>query len=306
MKSFTVGALCVVCLVFSAVDALSADAVACMGKVVPGLRVARLAALSPSGTAAAVAELRVEKGDYVGKGAVVAVLEGADRARASLERARAALSVAKTASDLRVARQKNLIDDLRGTFSQNAKILNEKDPPAREREQIDYEQISLLRKIAQEESLLPLVEANETAVLKEASAAVGEAEKFLDAHFVRSPIAGEVIECRAKAGEIPGAEGVCEIADSSKMYVDAEVYVSDVPKVKPGMSAEVFSDALAGEKCGGKVVQVSSYVRANSAFSTNPSEFSNLKVVVARIVLDNPSKFKNLIGSQVDVRILTR
>ena len=307
MKKFIFCASCAaVSILCFAYAASAAEAVACIGKVVPGARVAKLAALSPSGAQAVIEDLRVEKGDSVDKGAVVAVMSGAARAEAALKRAEAGSKAAKTASDLRVMRQKNLIADLKGSFEQNAKILNEKDPPRREREEIDYEQVSLARKIAQAEAMLPLVEANEAAVLEESRAAVEEAKKFYEAHFVRSPISGEVIECHVKVGEAPGMEGICEIVDSSEMYVDAEVYISDISKVKVGDAAEIFSDALGDEKCAGKVVQISSYVRANRMFSTNPSDFSNLRVVIAKIKLDNPSKFKNLIGSQVNVRILTK
>ena len=101
-------------------------------------------------------------------------------------------------------------------------------------------------------------------------------------------------------------EGICEIADTSSMYAEAEVYVSDISRVSVGDSAEIFSDALEGKKFLGKVVQISSYVKSNRLFSSDPSDYSNLKVVVAKIKLDSPESFRNLIGSQVNVRILVK
>ena len=103
-----------------------------------------------------------------------------------------------------------------------------------------------------------------------------------------------------------GMEGICEIADTSSMYAEAEVYVSDISRVSVGDSAEIFSDALEGKKFFGKVVQISSYVKSNRLFSSDPSDYSNLKVVVAKIKLDSPGSFRNLIGSQVSVRILVK
>ena len=63
-----------------------------------------------------------------------------------------------------------------------------------------------------------------------------------------------------------GMEGICEIADTSSMYAEAEVYVSDISRVSVGDSAEIFSDALEGKKFFGKVVQISSYVKSNRLF----------------------------------------
>ena len=57
----------------------------------------------------------------------------------------AALQTAKAEADLSILRQKNAVAELRGVFDQNKKILDEKDPPRREREQLNYEQESLLR-----------------------------------------------------------------------------------------------------------------------------------------------------------------
>ena len=56
----------------------------------------------------------------------------------------------------------------------------------------------------------------------------------------------------------------------------------------------------------GKVVQVSGYVKSNRLYSSDPSQYSNLRVVVAKIKIDNSAPFKNLIGSQVNVRIITK
>ncbi|MBQ6534427.1 MAG: hypothetical protein IJI37_04590, partial [Opitutales bacterium] len=152
-------------LALSANASFAQDAVACMGKVVPGDRIAKLAAPSPDASQAVVKKLFVKKGDFVEEGAPVAELCGIDRAKASLERAEAVLAAVKTASAIRVRQQKNLAADLKGTFAQNKKILDEKDPPRREREELEYEQESLARKIAQAEGMEKLVEANEANVV---------------------------------------------------------------------------------------------------------------------------------------------
>lgn len=303
---FACAAFCVLTVMqVYAQDADSTNAVACLGKVVPGARVSKLAAESLSGTQCIVDSLNVARGDKVEKNSVVASIKGHERAKSAVERAKAALAVAESARDIKILQQKNLIADLEGTFAQNQKVIDEKDPPRREREQLEYEQESLSRRISQAKAMLPLVEKNETAIVNEAKTALKESELAYEGHFVKAPISGVVVETHIRVGEAVGMEGICEIADTNSMYVDAEVYVSDVSKIKVGDKAEIFSDALGQERFSGTVTEISNFVRSNRMFSTDPGEYSNLRVVVVKIRLDNPQKFKGLIGSQVNVRILT-
>ena len=268
------------------------EAVACIGRVVPGARIAKLAAPAPNGQAV-IEAVAVKKGEYVEAGSVVATVQGIEKAKASLDRAEKTLAAAKTASAIRLQQQKNLIADMEGSFAQTRKVLDEKDPPRREREE-------------KAKGMLPLVEANEKAVIAADEAGVEEARKHYEEFFVRTPISGEVVEINVNPGEAVGMEGVCEIADTRTMFVEAEVYVSDIAKVKVGDTAEIFSDAIGGGKHMGKVEQISGYVKTNRMFSTDPSDYSNLKVVIAKIRLDKPEQFKNYIGSQVNVRILVK
>ncbi len=280
------------------------DAVACMGKLVPEDRIAKLSTVAPNGSQAVVKEIFVKKGDYVEKGTAVASLCGIDKAKASLARAEAVFAAVNSASAIRLQQQKNLIDDMRGSYNQNKNILDEKSPPRREREELEYEQESLLRKINQAEGMLKLVEANEANVVAEAKAVLEESKRYYEEFTLRSPIAGEIIELHLEKGEAVGMDGVCEIANTRNMFVEAEVYVADIAKIKEGDKAEITSDALNGKKFTGTVVQISGYVKSNKIFSSDPSDYSNTRVVIAKIKLDDSSVFTNLIGSQVGVRIL--
>lgn len=306
MKNF----FCLICLglsaALSAAETAGDSAVACVGKIVPGARIEALAAPSLGGSQAIVETLNIRRGSFVKEGEVVAVLRGAARAKAALARAESALAAARANADMKILQQENFAADLEGSFAQNQKILDEKDPPRREREEINYEQESLARKIAQAKSMVPLVKRAQELAVAEAAAAADEARAAFAEYEVRAPITGEVVESNVVPGEAVGMEGICEIADTSSMYAEAEVYVSDISRVSVGDPAEIFSDALEGKKFLGKVVQISSYVKSNRLFSSDPSDYSNLKVVVAKIKLDSPGSFRNLIGSQVSVRILVK
>ena len=154
--------------------------------------------------------------------------------------------------------------------------------------------------------MLKLVEANEKNVVAEAEAVVAESKKHFEEFTLKAPISGEIIELNCELGEAVGGEGVCEIANTKNMFVNAEVYVSDIAKIKDGARAEITSDALGKKVFSGKVVQISGYVKSNRLFSTDPSDYSNTRVVIAKIRLDDSVPFRNLIGSQVEVRILSK
>jgi len=279
------------------------DAVACRGKIVPGSQILRLAASSPSGTAI-LQNVCVKQGDVVNQNQLVAELKGIDQATASESRAKAALDRAKSLCDLKVLQQENLIKDMQGTYDQNANVIAKKDPPRREREQIEYDQESIARRIAQEEAILPLLKSSELAMLEEAKAAYEEAQAHTKEFKISAPISGEIIAVHSKVGEAVSPDGICELADTNTMFIEAEVYESDITKIKVGATVQAKSDALSGEVLTGTVIEISPSVRSNKMVSTNPSDFTNMRVVLVKIKLDNPEKVKNLIGSQVDVRIL--
>jgi HlyD family secretion protein len=151
--------------------------------------------------------------------------------------------------------------------------------------------------------MLKLVEANAANAIAQAQTAVKEAELALGDFTVKSPIAGEVIEIHAKPGEAIGGDGVCEVADTNKMYVEAEVYVSDISRVAIGDIAECSPEALPNEVLKGKVIEISRYVKTNRLFSQDPSEYTDMKVINVKISLDDSSKVGKLLGSQVRVRI---
>lgn len=288
---------------FAQTSTVPADFVACLGKIVPQSRIAKLSASAPNGAQTIVEKIFVKRGDFVKVGQTIAELSGTIRANADVARAQAALKAIRTAADVKILQQKNLIADLEGAFAQNQKILDEKSPPRREREELEYEQGTLTRHIAQSKAMLPLIEASEAAHIEEGVCALEVSKAYASEFLVKSPIDGEIVELNIKRGEAVGMDGICEIADTSKMFVDAEVYVSDVSKIKIGSSAEVFSDALADKKFSGKVVEISNYVKGNKIYSSDPTDYSNLRVVVVKIALDKSEVFAKYIGSQVNVRI---
>ncbi|MBO7520957.1 MAG: efflux RND transporter periplasmic adaptor subunit [Opitutales bacterium] len=291
--------------VCATISAQENNAVACLGKIVASDTISRFSAPSPMGGAPIVEKIFVKKGQDVEAGQKIADLKGSAKASAALEKAKANLQYIKSACAIAEAEISNQIDELAGTYEQNVDVLK-KDPPRVEREKISYEQKAIIRKLAQTKAMLALVKQDSKNKIALAEASVGEARAVLDEFTLRSPIAGKILEINSKVGEAVGEGGVCEIADISDMYAEAEVYVSDISKVKVGDACECAPEALNGEKLKGTVFEISPYVKNNRLFSEDPSEFTDSKVIFVKIKLDNPEKVKSLIGSLVRVKIFVK
>lgn len=289
----------------SLIFAQEANTVACLGKITASDTISRFSAPSPMGSTPIVEKIFVQKGENVEAGQKIADLKGSAKAGAALEKAKANLQYIKSACAIAEAEIKNQAEELAGTYEQNADVLR-KDPPRVEREKINYEQKSILRKLAQTKAMLELVRQDSKNKIALAEASVKEAQAVLDEFTLKSPISGKVLEINSKVGEVVGEGGICEIADTSDMFTEAEVYVSDISKVKVGDICECAPEALNGEKLKGTVFEISPYVKNNRLFSQDPSEFTDSKVIFVKIKLDNPEKVKNLIGSLVRVKIFVK
>lgn len=129
-------------------------------------------------------------------------------------------------------------------------------------------------------------------------AARDQAKASLDQSVVRSPVAGEVLYIHTRSGEVVSSDGIVEIGQTRQMQAIAEVYQSDVGKVKPGQRVRVVSNALPGELTG-TVERVGSQVLRQTIVNTDPSANIDSRVVEVHANLDEASsqkaaKFTNL------------
>lgn len=141
------------------------------------------------------------------------------------------------------------------------------------------------------------IKANQ-AEINRAIASMKQAKAALDQAYVRSPIAGEILDIHTRAGEVVGNDGIVEIGQTQQMYAIAEVYESDINKVQPGQKVRVTSDSIPGELLG-TVERIDSQVRRQSIVNTDPSANIDARVVEVHIALDPNSskkaaKFTNL------------
>ena len=77
-----------------------------------------------------------------------------------------------------------------------------------------------------------------------ALADLAAAKASLELSVVRSPLRAQVLEIHAYPGERVGPEGIMELGRTDRMYAVAEVYETDITKVKVGQLAYVQTTAM--------------------------------------------------------------
>ena len=144
------------------------------------------------------------------------------------------------------------------------------------------------------------------AEVEKAIAAVKTAEVELDETYIRAPIAGRILELYTRPGEVVGENGVALIAQTNQMQLVAEIYQTDITKVREGQQAFIVSE-LFPEKLRGTVDSVGLQVIKQEVTSGEPGENLDRKVIQVRISLnpEDSRRVANLTNLQVQVAIQT-
>ncbi len=230
--------------------------VSCLGRLEPGDGVRRLA--SPSG-GGVIGELRVNEGDTVEPGQIIATLVTRSLELAEVARLQAELEQAQREA----SRLKELA---RGNAASAAK----------------HDAAIIDVRIAE-------------AGLSAARAQVALSE-------IRSPIAGEILEIHARAGERIGPEGVVEVGETQRMMAVAEVYETDIGLVHVGQAVSMTSPALATPLTG-RVERIGLKIGRMDVIGTDPIAKTDARVIEVRIALDDAEKARALTHLQLEVEI---
>jgi HlyD family secretion protein len=133
-------------------------------------------------------------------------------------------------------------------------------------------------------------------------AQVERASAELDLAVVRAPISGRVLDVHAREGERVGADGIAELAQTDAMYAVAEVYETDVQRVRVGQRATVTSAAMP-QAVSGTVDRIGLKIGKKDVLSVDPAAKTDARVVEVRIRLDDPTEVAGLTNLEVDVAI---
>ena len=128
------------------------------------------------------------------------------------------------------------------------------------------------------------------------------AEAELELSTVRSPIDGEILEIHAREGERVGPDGIAEIGDTAAMYAIAEVYETDIGRVRSGQRARIRSAALPRE-LEGVVERVGRKIGKQDTLSTDPVADVDARVVEVRVRILEPEQAAALTNARVEVVI---
>jgi len=244
------------------------------------------------------AELRTAEADFARfqqlAAAGVISASDLDQRRLALETARARLSEASANQSQVVASQREQINEAIATAQRIRETLQE---------QINQARANLERV----EQVRPADIASARAEVERAIATVTQARADLDLAFIRSPVAGRVLKINTKAGEaVAQDKGIIEIGQTSQMIVIAEVYESDISKVKVGQRVDIVSEGRSfTDTLKGSVSQVGLRVGKSNVLPTDPAADVDARVVEVKIRLDpaDSQKVAGLTQSKVITKI---
>jgi HlyD family secretion protein len=142
------------------------------------------------------------------------------------------------------------------------------------------------------------------ANVESAKSSVKQAQAELELSSVRSPISGQILKINTRPGEIVSATGIADLGRTQQMYVVAEIYETNIKKVRLGQSAVITSDALPKE-LHGIVTDIGLQVGKQNIFNNLQADTDN-KIVEVKIRINNMEDHKKitaLTNLQVQVRI---
>jgi HlyD family secretion protein len=280
--------------------------VGALGRIEPASRIRKLN--QPGGLAVTrLDQMLVREGDQVAAGQLLAVFADAVQKDAAVALAESTVAQARTA--LARIRAAGRVEEI---AAQRARI-----------DALKANEVSALREAARAESLLPSGAGNianaeklrflasaataarieaeaglkrlltprpEDLAVAEADLAAAEAQvrkAQADAALARvtAPIAGTVLKIYARPGDQVGADGLLDLADLSRLDVVADVYETDVARLRVGAPAEVLVPGEA-QRFPATVREIGWQVRRTTQAGTDPVAAVDARTVEVRLSLD--------------------
>jgi HlyD family secretion protein len=280
-----------------------AGAVSALGRIEPEHGIRRIGGPStPASVSGSILrELLVEAGDDVKRGQVLAVLETASQADAAIAVARAQLTAAERESDAALSRVEEAcaLSDVAGRTSVRRNDLMKKGLASKEEADVASGDARVkTASCAASRTAAVAARAN----VEVAKAEIARFESELERAHIRAPMDGRVLEIIRRPGELVYTEGILELGNVSRMYAIAEVYETDVRRVKLGQKATISSRAL-DKPLSGTVERIRQKVHKQDQIGTDPAAQKDARIVEVEVLLDNPAAVAMLSNLQVEVLI---
>lgn len=305
-----------------AVTSSAAVAVACLGRLEPEHGVIEVAAPYFDARPSVVAELQVEEGDWVHAGQVLAVLDGNHIREAEVKSAEAHVAMAQArlaqvkagekageiaAQEADVARNEATLANAETEFHRYQELFKEKVASAEQFDErrMQYETAHKMLEWSRQK-LKAVAEVRATdihAAEAEVAAAIADVKHSrADAELtlMRAPIEGRVLRIHVRPGE-QADKTVLDLGRTDRIYANAEVYETDVGKIRMGQRATVSSALFPGE-LHGAVVEIGREITKNEVLPLDPAAFADSRIVKVKVRLDDSRPVAALIHGKVTVR----
>jgi len=300
--------------------------VGALGRVEPASRIRKLN--QPGGMATTrIDQVLVQEGDRVEPGQLLAVF--ADAAQKDAAVAQAAMAVAQSRAELARIRAAGRIEEIAGQRARIDSLKANETSAIREAERAESllttgagnranaeklrflanattaarieAEAQLRRLLTPRPEDLAVAEAN----LAAAEAQVRKAEADAALARVTAPIAGTILKIYARPGDQVGSDGLLDMADLSKLDVVADVYETDLPRLRVGAPAEVV---VPGEKqrFGATVREIGWQVRRTTQAGTDPVAAVDARTVEVRLALDDAARAALERRSNMQVQVAIR
>ena len=143
--------------------------------------------------------------------------------------------------------------------------------------------------------------------LERAAIAVEQRKADLEDTKVKVPISGQILRINTRVGEqVNTQQGIVELGRTEEMYAIAEVYETDISKVKIGQSAVISSEYGGFEgKLQGTVEHLGLQVGGKklSESSQDPTQDENSRIVEVKIRIDSEDSQKVAGLTNMKVRV---
>ncbi len=302
--------------------------VGALGRLEPNGEVVKLAMPQEGFSPGLLEDLKVREGQRVAKGQLLAVLDNRDDLQAQLDAARSTVGIARAQLNLveagpkrgEVSAQQQQIRKLtselaiasteyrrnQSLFGQGAISATQLDSKRLEVERLRGELEVARATLNKVEEIRPQDLELARAQLSQAEAQARKAEAALHNSEIRAPFAGQVLKIHTRPGETQSKDGVMELARTQDMEVVAEVYETDIGRIRVGQPVTVVSEngGFRGT-LEGRVSRIGGKIGKKDVLSTDPTADVDARVVEVHIELAprDRQRVANLTNLQVLVRI---
>ena len=255
------------------------NSVAALGQLSPAGEIRKLAPpISQFGSSPRINKLLVSEGDFVKKGAILAIFDNSEKLFADLEK----------------------MDNLINTI--NLEIALKEDQIKRYELAVEKNAYSLVELSQRKDELLKL---QKQKINNEGDKKNIEIDLFNSR--LRSPIDGFILSINTRVGERPTNEGILDIGSSQNMEALIEVYESDIDRVFISQNVELSSENGGFKKIlKGKVIRISPQVKQRKVLSTDPTGDADSRIIEVLVQLNKESikLVQNYAGMKVIAKFL--